>query len=715
MPSPGPPPPLDLGTAARRFWPYAVLAMVPLLLAAPALGGSWVLDDRFLIAQSARVQDLGAFRSWFSASLFDVSGSASQLVGQMAYYRPLVVASYALDWAWGSGSPVAFHFTNAVLAGVAAVLAGLALRRWSGVDRPRAPALLAAILWAAHPVHADSVAWISGRPDLLLAVGMLAASAGIARRLAGERRGVALEIGGTVLAYLSKESAVTLPALAVLECLAAGRRGGLSRGATARVVAPQVGVAALYLVARAVWMPLHGGLADGAPLAARVGRVLETYGRYGVLAIWPSDLSLFRAAVHGTGAAPVIAVPYAVAGAILIAAVAALATTGARRSPATWGAALFVILLLPVANLVPIGGGTLVAARLLFVPTLGIALALAACPVPSRPQLARVAAGLAALVVAAASARSFARARDYRSEEAFWAVEAAHNPEHPAVLSQAMTTALTQKRYAAAVTAAHRAYAAATGATPDPRVAAGAILGAVQALAALTRDADVEGLSRLSRFCGAVIDPAATRAVLVQPEVQLDVPLDGSPVAQHLRELRPLALAVRSDLESRGGDDERAAADARASIAACPRCDDLHLTAALALARAGAFREAIAALPEAPAWAFAAQPLAGHVTRAAQLAGASRRAPPEVQLRLEAQRWMELSAWGRAWQSADRSLATDRDAGRAPPDAEDRVALAELAFRAGAGERAAALLEGAVPPAEARRLSATWARSMGWD
>src|SRR5690349_21313213 len=103
---------LDRASLGRRLLPWALLALAPFLLTLPAMAGGWIVDDRVLIAQNARIQDLGAYRAWFSTSLFDVGGSTTQLAGQMAYYRPLVLASYALDWLWGYGSPLTFHLTN---------------------------------------------------------------------------------------------------------------------------------------------------------------------------------------------------------------------------------------------------------------------------------------------------------------------------------------------------------------------------------------------------------------------------------------------------------------------------------------------------------------------------------------------------------------------------------------------------------------------------
>ena len=87
-------------------------------------------------------------------------------------WRPLVTLSYAIDGAISRFAPAWFRGTNLCLhAAVSALVALVAVE--AGV--PAWAALVAGAWFAAMPAHVESVAWISGRTDLLCASGFLLA------------------------------------------------------------------------------------------------------------------------------------------------------------------------------------------------------------------------------------------------------------------------------------------------------------------------------------------------------------------------------------------------------------------------------------------------------------------------------------------------------------------------------------------------------------
>ena len=92
------------------------------------------------------------------------------------YYRPLVSLSYYLTWVQAGDAPRPYHLCNLILHATTTVLVFLVLMQLLA-QRPWAAAT-GALLFAVHPVHAESVAWISGRTDvvcaLLLLLSMLA-------------------------------------------------------------------------------------------------------------------------------------------------------------------------------------------------------------------------------------------------------------------------------------------------------------------------------------------------------------------------------------------------------------------------------------------------------------------------------------------------------------------------------------------------------------
>jgi hypothetical protein len=136
------------------------------------------------------------------------------------FWRPLVLATYALDWALGSGSPVVFHATNLFCHGLASALAFFALRRWLGQTWRRCSRL--ALGGAPDQERIGRVD--AGRPDLLLSLGVFLTLAGVAARLERRLWGWPLELLGVVVAFGSKEQRGRAPgsSAAIEVCAHAG-------------------------------------------------------------------------------------------------------------------------------------------------------------------------------------------------------------------------------------------------------------------------------------------------------------------------------------------------------------------------------------------------------------------------------------------------------------------------------------------------------------
>ncbi len=129
------------------------------------------------------------------------------------FYRPLTFMSYAWDHAiWGEG-PFGYHLTNLTLHFVS-VIGLFALLRQLGVTR-RVSAITSGI-FAAMPIQAEAVAWMSGRFDVLSTTLTLWTIALYLR--ARSKNSVAsylLAMLLFVLAIGSKESAFVLPLLLI--------------------------------------------------------------------------------------------------------------------------------------------------------------------------------------------------------------------------------------------------------------------------------------------------------------------------------------------------------------------------------------------------------------------------------------------------------------------------------------------------------------------
>jgi hypothetical protein len=195
-------------TILRSTW-FRVFVLVKLVLTAYAgvLQGNFLYDDEFLILRNSFLRSWSHVGDIFTSSS---TGGAGQID---AFYRPLQGLLYLAVYQTAGLSPVAFHALNLAFHAGNAVLVYFLGRRlgfkstWSWA---------AAALWAAHPVHTEAVSYMSATADTLYTFFCLLGVCVLLPDFSKRRLGVACMI--FVLALLSKESAIVLPALATV-CL----------------------------------------------------------------------------------------------------------------------------------------------------------------------------------------------------------------------------------------------------------------------------------------------------------------------------------------------------------------------------------------------------------------------------------------------------------------------------------------------------------------
>src|SRR5262249_54740012 len=292
----------------------------------------------------------------------------------------LVSLSYFLDLhVWGL-NPFGFHLTN-LLAHLATALAVLVLaRRLTG---NLLAASIAGVAFALHPVHTESVTFISGRTDVLSTLLFLLARLGLARCGGG---GSALALAGSLgtffLALTAKEVAVTLPLLLVLWDLlvtprdsramtdaAAPRFGPLTRAAGR--YGAYGAVIGLYLVIRMLSL---GSLVESDPgvwgsLLTRLLTTTKIVASYAWMVLVPFPANAHRVIV------PVVAPPpLAWWGAAVFLAALLTATAWAVLRAPRWGfcALWFWLTLIPSVgvNLLPLPTAVM-AERFLYLPSVG--------------------------------------------------------------------------------------------------------------------------------------------------------------------------------------------------------------------------------------------------------------------------------------------------------------------------------------------------------
>ncbi|MFQ5878343.1 MAG: tetratricopeptide repeat protein [Acidobacteriota bacterium] len=405
--------------------------LLAILTHLPATRCGFVFDDRAVIEANPLMRDLRDLPRLLASPYWNAPGLRGGL------YRPLTGASFAVDRALAGGlRPGWFHLVNVLLHGLAVLLVTrLALDLLPGRLGP----LVTGALFAVHPLNVEAVAGVVGRAELLAACGVLGAVLCHRRALRapgpGRRAWAAAAWGAALAGMCSKESAVVAPVLCLLVDLtspvagaSAVRRRILYVGhATALLAYLSARYAVLGSLGIGASIPfVDNPAASAGPLAGRL-TALGVVARYAGLMLWPAELS----ADYSYDQIAVIdspADPYALGGLLVVVAVGAGGAALLRRAPtcslALWWIAVSSSL---TTNLV-IFIGTLLAERLMYLPSVGLCL-LAGWALASIPgRLLGIATAVAAVAVGAASWRTRARIPDWKDDLALYGSAARVSP-----------------------------------------------------------------------------------------------------------------------------------------------------------------------------------------------------------------------------------------------------------------------------------------------
>ncbi len=195
-------------TALHSWWAFALLLVLVTVIQAPALQNGFVYDDDLAIVNNSLVTQARYTDIWTS----DIWGTTGEVT--TGTYRPLMVTSFALQWAFSPNSSFSFHLVNLILLLLTLTVLFLFLR-----DRFPVPiAWLAVAGLALHPVNSEVFYNIVQRSELMAALfglGYLHCTLpanGREPSLARQFIGLFL----LVFALFSKENAIVFPALFIL-------------------------------------------------------------------------------------------------------------------------------------------------------------------------------------------------------------------------------------------------------------------------------------------------------------------------------------------------------------------------------------------------------------------------------------------------------------------------------------------------------------------
>ncbi len=307
--------------------------------------------------------------------------------GHAANWHPLTWISHMLDFAMFGDNFGLHHMTNLVLHVGNAVLLFLLVRKWTGATWRSA---FIAAIFALHPMHVESVAWLSERKDVLSGLFWILtlffyARFSFKRKAAGNGAHFDYLIALVMfsLGLMSKPMLVTLPCvLILLDFWPLGRFENSERSISrfrnseiARLLIEKIPFFGLAFLSSAVtfYVQRKGGAVasiETLSFGARLANAMVSYLRYTKKLFWPTDLAVLY---PHPGHWPTVLVAVSV---VFVVAVIVLAVSQWRRRPYLLvGSLWFFGSLVPVIGLVQVGIQSM-ADRYMYIPAIGFSIAL---------------------------------------------------------------------------------------------------------------------------------------------------------------------------------------------------------------------------------------------------------------------------------------------------------------------------------------------------
>lgn len=395
------PPPLVGSPLWPRYatvWLAVSLVLLAVVVFAPVRQFDFVqIDDPLYVSENPHI----------AGGLTMANVAWAMTTGHGGYWMPAVWLSYLADVAVYGPGAAGHHVTNVLLH----IIATLLLFGWlAGATGSRGRSWVVAALFAVHPLHVESVAWITERKDVLSGVfwmGAMWAYVAYARRPSWRRYASVAAL--FALGVASKPMVVTLPfVLLLLDWWPLGRLAAGTGRVRRRLVEklPLVAMAIAGSVVAFVAQNRQGAVSSLQEVTAvdRIGHALVSYGSYLKMTVWPSDLAFFYP----------LPAHEAMTDVLVASLVLAVLTAGAVVARARWpwivvGWFWYLVTLVPVIGLVQVGIQAR-ADRFMYLPAVGLfvlatwSISAIAAPTPRR-RLAAIVIALAVVVASGVAAR----------------------------------------------------------------------------------------------------------------------------------------------------------------------------------------------------------------------------------------------------------------------------------------------------------------------
>ncbi|MDD5310179.1 MAG: tetratricopeptide repeat protein [Candidatus Omnitrophica bacterium] len=349
---------------SRTLLLSAVIAVLGGFAYLNSLLNPFIWDDAFLVSANLHIRSLAYIPRLFFENVYH-----QDMIGK--FYRPVLMTSFALDYhQWGL-EPFGYHITNILIhLGNALLVFGIVRL----VFRRELLAFLTAILFVLHPVQTESVTYISGRADPLAAFFCLLALYFFITYIDFDGYKKKLYFGVSVVSFLlalfSKESAAVFPLTFILY-EACFRKDGL-KGKRSLKYAFYLAALLIYGVIRhSILLNIKGTLTAGGslPLLERFYLIPPIILTYIKLLLFPGGLHMERSDFLFDR--PHYFFDHRVMLALSVLAAIAVFVWLARKRhrEALFGFGWFILMLIPVLNIIPINA--FVAEHWLYLPSAG--------------------------------------------------------------------------------------------------------------------------------------------------------------------------------------------------------------------------------------------------------------------------------------------------------------------------------------------------------
>ena len=355
-----------------------------------------ITDNMFTTEGVAGIKGILSYDTFYG--FFKESGKASLVAG--GRYRPFTLIMFAIEYQLFGKNPFIGHFINVVLFGLTCVLLYFLLLKLLNYRQkdstqesflnPTLIAFMAAIFFAAHPIHTEAVANIKGRDEIMTLLGSLAAVWFSLKAFEiGDLKNQILAFILFFIALLSKENAITFVVITpmiywffvktdsktalkqAIPFAAASVLFILLRGA---VIGNQFGGEQMELMNNP-FLKLSGNEYVSFSFAEKFATITYTLGKYILLLIVPHPLTHDYYPRH-IGIMSFGDWQVLLSIAVYVGLIALILRGWKNRSLISFGIAFFLITLSIVSNIVfPVG--TNMAERFMFMPSVGFCLVLA--------------------------------------------------------------------------------------------------------------------------------------------------------------------------------------------------------------------------------------------------------------------------------------------------------------------------------------------------